>query len=59
MELKTAILGRDEFAYATIADETGNWFATCKPEHAEAVRDAILAAIAKGNDPHNVTKEKA
>ena len=49
MILEIKVLGKDEHAYAQIVDGV-KWYATVKPEHAEAVKAAIEATIAKGNN---------
>jgi len=48
MNLQTKTLGRDEHAYVQISDGT-KWYATVRPEHAEAVKAAIAAAIANNS----------
>ena len=50
MILEIKVLGKDEHAYAQIVDGV-KWYATVKPEHAEAVKAAIADAIAKQANP--------
>ena len=52
MNFRIKVLGKDEHAYATIADEDGGWIATVKTKYAEAVMAAIsdVAANANGSD---------
>lgn len=50
MILTIKTLGAKPQDYALLHDEQGKWYATCKPEHAEAVKAAIEATIANGND---------
>ncbi len=51
MNLTIKVLGAKPQDYATLHDEQGKWYATCKPEHAEAVQKAIADAIAKQANP--------
>ena len=50
MNLQIKTLGASPQDYALLSDENGKWYATCKPEHSEAVKAAIEATIAKGNN---------
>ncbi len=50
MILEIKVLGKDEHAYAQIVDGV-KWYATVRPEHAEAVKAVIAEAIAKQANP--------
>jgi hypothetical protein len=50
MSLEIKVLGKDEHAYAQVVDGV-KWYATVKPEHAEAVKDAIADAISQQSNP--------
>ena len=51
MNMTIKVLGAKPQDYALINDEQGKWYATCKPEHAEAVKAVIAEAIAKQANP--------
>lgn len=58
MNLEIKFAGKD---HRWIFDPiSGDIYATCKPEHAEAVKAAIegMAPLANGNDPTTTSKEK-
>ena len=50
MKLNISVRGPADAQFVWLADETGTWYATCKPEHAEAVQAAIEATIANGGN---------
>ena len=55
MNLQTKTLGSGEHAYVQISDGT-KWYATVRPEHAEAVKAAIAAAIAKDSHQNDAAQ---
>ena len=58
MKLNISVRGPAGAEFVWLADDAGTWYATCKPEHAEAVHAAIEATIAKGGNLHTTDKEK-